>query len=89
MEILLTFDSVHCALKAEAMAPSALEDITARAPELLPLPASVKSDCGFGLCLELEESGLGAALKRLMAAGLRYEAAYRATGKGRTYERIN
>jgi hypothetical protein len=87
MSLVLTFASIHDALAAEKAASGLAFD--GGRPELIPLPAAVKSDCGFGLAIggaqDLEEGPVAALLGR----GLMIEAIYRLTGKEKSYERID
>ncbi len=88
--LILSFAGIHDALAAERLAAGA---------ELLPLPPAIKSDCGYGLFIDIDEGGpsLAARLASLREAGLRWEAAYRAAGgssrspygKETIYERID
>jgi hypothetical protein len=65
--------------------------------ELLPLPPSIKSDCGFGLYLDTMSGDEATCLARLRGASIRWEAAYRiatreaagASPKETSYERID
>ena len=98
--IVLTFPTIHDALAAERSAiRGELVSIGAEGAvkiELLPLPPSIKSDCGFGLYIDTirDEAAL---LAQLRGAELRYEAAYSIRGpeasgphpKERIYERID
>ena len=86
MAIILTFAGIHRALAAEKAAKGLSHN--GRAPELVPLPASVKSDCGFGLLFE-GASSLCDGPDALARAGIEYEEAYRIVGKERRYERID
>ena len=80
--VILTFHSVHAAIRAGRMLES-----KGLAPCLIPVPREIASDCGF--CL-LRESGSGGAID----PALEYEALWKrrmeVDGKGRrkTYERI-
>lgn len=89
MVVVLTFESVHRALEAEHLARSTLREIASSPPELLPLPASVKSDCGFGLSIEFGGDSVELAMRELAKAGITFVAAYKAAEKERRYERID
>jgi hypothetical protein len=93
--IVLAFATIHDALAAEKAARGIAG---ARGAELLPLPPSIKSDCGFGLFLATILGSEAELLAALRAAEVRYESAYsvreaagiglRAT-KEKSYERID
>jgi hypothetical protein len=91
--IVLAFSTIHDALAAE----KAVRGIAgARGAELLPLPPSIKSDCGFGLFLAAIPGGEAELLAALKAAAIHHETAYsirEAPGpthkKEKSYERID
>ena len=93
MAIILVFETIHHALAAEKSAATVAarspEFGTGPRPELIPLPASVKSDCGFGLLVEGAEALGDGRMKALTQGGLAYTAAYRRIGKEHRYERID
>jgi Protein of unknown function (DUF3343) len=96
VSLVLTFASIHDALKAE----KALRSLAGRggkpAGELVPLPPAIKSDCGFGLLLEAVEGGGACYIEALRESGVEVEASYRIVDreagngirKERSYERI-
>jgi hypothetical protein len=88
MGIILTFAGIHRALAAEKAARGLAHGPSGRAPELVPLPASIKSDCGFGLLFE-DAASLGDGPAELARIGIEYECAYRIVEKERLYERID
>jgi hypothetical protein len=92
MAVILIFETIHHALAAEKnavlVAGSSAEFAAGPIPELIPLPASVKSDCGFGLLVEGAEALDDDRMKLLIKGGMVYSAAYRRIGKERKYERI-
>jgi hypothetical protein len=93
MGIVLSFATIHQALAAEKcaafVAASAQAFAACRAPELIPLPASVKSDCGFGLLVDGAEALDDDRMTALSKGGIAYVAAYRRIEKERSYERID
>jgi hypothetical protein len=92
MAIVLVFATIHHALAAEKsaalVAGASAEFAAGPVPELIPLPASVKSDCGFGLLVEGAEALGDDRMKALIQGGLAYTAAYRRIGKEHNYEWI-
>jgi hypothetical protein len=92
MAVILIFATIHHALAAEKsavlVAGSSAEFAAGPVPELIPLPASVKSDCGFGLLVEGAEALDDDRMKALIQGGLAYTAAYRKIGEEHNYERI-
>lgn len=93
MAVVLVFESIHQALAAEKravhIAAASPEFASEPRPELIPLPASVKSDCGFGLLVERAEAIDDGQMRALIQGGLAFAAAYRRKGKERSYERID
>ena len=96
MALVLTFASIHDALKAEkALLPPA-DTGGKMAGELVPLPPAIKSDCGFGLLLEAAEDDGACYIETLRKSGVEVEASYRIVDreegngirKERSYERI-
>ncbi len=91
---LLTFPSVHYALAAERRILG-IEGALWKA-ELVPLPPSIKSDCGFALRIETDQTDELAEVQALKDLGLSFVEAYKiqepgtAVGnrKERRYERI-
>jgi hypothetical protein len=90
--IVLSFATIHDALAAE----KAARDAGFAGAELLPLPPSIKSDCGYGLFM----TGIKDAdelLAGLRSTAIRYETAYSlretastdSEGKEKAYERID
>ena len=83
MAIVLTFEGIHAAIAAEKRARSVIADA-----ELIPLPASIKSDCGFGLLIPGAEALEADMVRQCIASGIAYASAYRISEKERNYERI-
>jgi hypothetical protein len=96
MALVLTFASIHEALKAEKALGELAKGGECAEGGLEPLPPEIKSDCGFGLFLGASEEAHMRCLQALLAAGIIVEAAYRAreratyegTRKERSYKRI-
>jgi Protein of unknown function (DUF3343). len=84
MAIVLTFEGVHAAIAAEKKARAILAEA-----ELVPLPASIKSDCGFGLLIPGEDTLEAETVKECVARGVAYASAYRLNEKEGNYERID
>lgn len=96
MALLLTFSSVHYALAAERAAKRSDENKEGNDPELVPLPPSIRSDCGFALVLPGMERSDPAVLQAIRGLGIAYEAAYRIVvpsggdgKKEKRYERVD
>jgi hypothetical protein len=96
---ILTFASIHDALRAEKTL-LALAAAGGMPPgELVPLPPAIRSDCGFGLLLDAAASVGARYTEALRESGVEIEGAYRVieseskSGKGyrkeRSYERID
>ena len=63
MLLLATYPSSHAALKAEQQLRA-----TGLSVELIPLPRTVRSSCGFGLLVEVQDEGVS--LRKSGAEGL-------------------
>ncbi len=91
---LLTFPSVHYALAAERRIQETPE--AQWKAELIPLPPSIKSDCGFALRIETDQTDKLSVVQALKDLGLSFVEVYKieevwtAEGnrKERQYERI-
>ena len=80
--IILTFHSVHAAIRAERMLKA-----RGASPNLIPVPREIASDCGF--CLLLEE-GADAAMDEALECEALWKVSIDNDTKGRrkSYERI-
>jgi hypothetical protein len=94
--LVLTFASIHDALKAEKALRSLAERDGKPAGELVPLPPAIKSDCGFGLLLEAADGDGAGYIESLRESGVEVDGSYRIVErktddgirKERSYERI-
>ena len=97
MGIVLTFASIHAALSAEKATAKRSRESGLQAPELVPLPPQVKSDCGFGLLFASAESLDDTFVSRFPESEIEFEAAYSVVEidaesgkrKEKRYERID
>jgi hypothetical protein len=87
MPVVMTFASIHEALRAESAARRLGIVTPGQDAGLIPLPPQLSSDCGFGLLIDGADPDTCAAVRALRGEGIAIREIYGRKENG--YERID